>query len=50
MAKISPASFSPELVRLMKAALDIAVRRIDRSHRNTRYQGEDGTADCSNGF
>jgi hypothetical protein len=33
MTKISPASFSPELVRIMNAALDTAVRRIDRSHR-----------------
>jgi hypothetical protein len=32
MTKMSPASFSPELVRIMKAALETAVRRIDRSH------------------
>jgi hypothetical protein len=30
---IPPASFSPELVSVMKAALDTAVHRIDRSHR-----------------
>ena len=30
---IPPASFSPELVSIMKAALDTAVHRIDRSHR-----------------
>jgi hypothetical protein len=29
MTKVPPASFSPELVSIMKAALD----RIDRSHR-----------------
>jgi hypothetical protein len=30
---IPPAGFSPELVSIMKAALDAAVHRIDRSHR-----------------
>jgi hypothetical protein len=30
---IPPASFSPELVAIMKTALDAAVHRIDRSHR-----------------
>ena len=33
MTNIPPASFSPELVSIMKAALDTAVQRIDRSHR-----------------
>ena len=33
MTKILPANFSPELVAIMKAALDTAVRRIDRSYR-----------------
>ena len=33
MTKVPPASFSPELVSIMKAALDTAVHRIDRSHR-----------------
>jgi hypothetical protein len=33
MTKVPPASFSPELVAIMKAALDTAVHRIDRSHR-----------------
>jgi hypothetical protein len=33
MTNIPPASFSPELVAIMKAALDMAVHRIDRSHR-----------------
>jgi hypothetical protein len=33
MTNIPPASFSPELVAIMKAALDTAVHRIDRSHR-----------------
>ena len=33
MTKVLPASFSPELVAIMKAALDAAVHRIDRSHR-----------------
>jgi hypothetical protein len=31
MTKILPANFSPELVAIMKAALDAAVHRIDRS-------------------
>jgi hypothetical protein len=33
MTKVPPASFSPELVTLMKSALDTAVDQIDRSHR-----------------
>jgi hypothetical protein len=33
MTKVLPASFSPELVVIMKTALDTAVHRIDRSHR-----------------
>lgn len=33
MTKVPPANFSPELVALMKSALETAVRRIDRSHR-----------------
>ena len=33
MTKVSPANFSPELVALMRAALDTAIDRIDRSHR-----------------
>jgi hypothetical protein len=33
MTKVPPASFSLELVAIMKAALDTAVHRIDRSHR-----------------
>jgi len=33
MTNIPPASFSPELVAIMKASLDTAVYRIDRSHR-----------------
>jgi hypothetical protein len=33
MAKVLPANFSPELVKIMKSALDAAVHRIDRSHR-----------------
>ena len=33
MTKVTPASFSPELVAIMKAALDAAVHRIDRLHR-----------------
>ena len=32
MTKVSPTSFTPELVAVMKAALDTAVHRIDRSH------------------
>ena len=33
MTNVSPVNFSPELVAIMKAALDTAVDRIDRSHR-----------------
>jgi hypothetical protein len=33
MTNVPPANFSPELVSIMKAALDTAVHRIDRSHR-----------------
>jgi hypothetical protein len=33
MPKVLPANFSPELVTIMKSALDTAVHRIDRSHR-----------------
>ena len=33
MTKVLPASFSPELVAVMKAALDKAGHRIDQSHR-----------------
>jgi hypothetical protein len=33
MTEVSPTSFSPALVLVMKAALDAAVHRIDRSHR-----------------
>jgi hypothetical protein len=33
MTKVPPANFSPELVALMKSALDTAVYQIDRSHR-----------------
>ena len=33
MTNVPPASFSPELVIVMRSALDTAVERIDRSHR-----------------
>jgi hypothetical protein len=33
MHKLPPANFSPELVILMRSALNTAVDRIDRSHR-----------------
>jgi hypothetical protein len=33
MTKVPPANFSPELVAIMRSALDTAVDRIDRSHR-----------------
>jgi hypothetical protein len=33
MTKVPPASFSPELVAIMKVALDTAVHQIDRSNR-----------------
>jgi hypothetical protein len=33
MIKVPPASFSPELVALLKLALDAAVDRVDPSHR-----------------
>jgi hypothetical protein len=32
MPKVKPANFSPELIAVMRSALDIAVHRIDRSH------------------
>jgi hypothetical protein len=33
MSKVSPGYFSPELIAIMKSALDTAVHRIERSHR-----------------
>ena len=33
MTKVPPVSFSPELLTLMRSALDTAVQQIDRSHR-----------------
>ena len=33
MTKVLPATFSPELVTIMKSALDTAVHQIDRSNR-----------------
>jgi hypothetical protein len=33
MTKVPPANFNPELVTIMKSALDAAVYRIERSHR-----------------
>jgi hypothetical protein len=33
MTKVPPVSFSPELLTLMRSALDTAVHQIDRSHR-----------------
>ena len=33
MTKDPPANFSPELVTIMKSALDAAVHRIEQSHR-----------------
>jgi hypothetical protein len=33
MNKVPPTKFSPELVMLMRSALNTAVDRIDRSHR-----------------
>ena len=33
MPEVSPATFSPELVILMRSALDTAVDQIHRSHR-----------------
>jgi hypothetical protein len=45
MTKALPANFSPELVTIMKSALDTAVDQIDRSNRNARHESEDGTAD-----
>jgi hypothetical protein len=32
MTKVSPANFSPELITLMRSALDTAVHQIDPSH------------------
>jgi hypothetical protein len=33
MTKVQSANFSPELLSLMRSALDTAVHQIDRSHR-----------------
>jgi hypothetical protein len=33
MTKVQPINFSPELVAIMRSALDTAVHRIDQSHR-----------------
>jgi hypothetical protein len=33
MTKVLPGEFSPELVTIMKSALDAAVDQIERSHR-----------------
>ena len=33
MTKVLPANFSPELVTIMKSALDAAVHRLECSHR-----------------
>lgn len=33
MTKVLPANFNPELVTIMKSALNAAVHRIERSHR-----------------
>jgi hypothetical protein len=33
MTSLPPANLSPELLTIMKSALDMAVHRIDRSHR-----------------
>jgi len=33
MTKVPPVNLSPELVTIMKSALDAAVHRIERSHR-----------------
>jgi len=35
MTKVPPASFGPELVATMKAALEAAVHRIDTLHRTS---------------
>jgi hypothetical protein len=33
MIKVQPINFSPELVAIMRSALDTAIHRIDQSHR-----------------
>jgi len=33
MTKVPPVNFSPELLTLMRSALDTAIYQIDRSHR-----------------
>jgi hypothetical protein len=33
MTNVHPANFSPDLLSLMRSALDTAVHQIDRSHR-----------------
>jgi len=35
MTNVPPANFSPELVVIMRSALDTAVHQIDRSHRTS---------------
>jgi hypothetical protein len=35
MSKVPPANFSPELVIIMKSALDTAIYRIDPAHRTS---------------
>jgi hypothetical protein len=40
MTNVPRGNFSPELVALMKSALDKAVRHIDRSHRTPATQAK----------
>ena len=40
MTEVPPTSFSPVLVIIIKAALDAAVHRIDRSHRTPATQAK----------
>jgi hypothetical protein len=40
MSKVPSANFSPELITIMKSALDTAVHRIERSHRTPATQAK----------
>ena len=49
MTKVPPVSFSPELLTLMRSALDTAVHQIDRSHRTPATTSKDVGAAGSSG-
>jgi hypothetical protein len=45
ITKVGPSHFSPELIALMKAALDKAVRQL-AIHTERRYETKDGGSNC----